>query len=156
MFARTSMFALPCFILYSKPKLVCYSGCLLTSYFCISIPYDERIFFFFAFQSPMMKRTPFLMLVLEGVVLIGLHITGQPQLLQHQWVGQRLGLLWYWMVCLGNEQRSFCPFWDFSKYCISDSFVDYDGYSYSSKGFFPTVVDIMVMWVKFTHSSPGT
>ena len=20
----------------------------------------------------------------------------------------RLGLLWYWMVCLGNEQRSFC------------------------------------------------
>ena len=31
-----------------------------------------------------------------------------------------------------------------SKYCISDSFVDYDGYSISSKGFFPTVVDIMV------------
>ena len=32
-----------------------------------------------------------------------------------------------------------------SKYCISDSFVDYDGYSISSKGFLPTVVDIMVM-----------
>ena len=31
-----------------------------------------------------------------------------------------------------------------SKYCISDSFVDYDGYSISSKGFLPTVVDIMV------------
>ena len=30
-----------------------------------------------------------------------------------------------------------------SKYCISDSF-DYDGYSISSKGFQPTVVDIMV------------
>ena len=30
-----------------------------------------------------------------------------------------------------------------SKYCISDSFVDYDGYSISSKGFLPTVVDIM-------------
>ena len=29
-----------------------------------------------------------------------------------------------------------------SKYCISDSFVDYDGYSISSKGFLPTVVDI--------------
>ena len=26
-----------------------------------------------------------------------------------------------------------------SKYCISDSFVDYDGYSISSKGFLPTV-----------------
>jgi len=30
-----------------------------------------------------------------------------------------------------------------SKYCISDSFVDYDGYSISSKGFLPTVVDII-------------
>ena len=32
-----------------------------------------------------------------------------------------------------------------SKYCISDSFVDYDGYAISSKGFLPTVVDIMVI-----------
>ena len=32
-----------------------------------------------------------------------------------------------------------------SKYCISDSFVDYDGYSISSKEFLPTVVDIMVI-----------
>ena len=37
-----------------------------------------------------------------------------------------------------------------SKYCISDSFVDHDGYSISSKGFLPTVVDIMVIWVKST------
>ena len=28
------------------------------------------------------------------------------------------------------------------KYCISDSFFDYDGYSISSQGFLPTVVDI--------------
>ena len=32
-----------------------------------------------------------------------------------------------------------------SKYCISDSFVDYDGYSISSEGFLPPVVDIMVI-----------
>ena len=32
-----------------------------------------------------------------------------------------------------------------SKYCISDSFVDHDGYSISSKGFMPTVVDIRVI-----------
>ena len=31
------------------------------------------------------------------------------------------------------------------KYCISDSFVDHDGYSISYKGFLPTVVDIMVI-----------
>ena len=32
-----------------------------------------------------------------------------------------------------------------SKYCISDSFVDHDGYSICPKGFLPTVVDIMVI-----------
>ena len=32
-----------------------------------------------------------------------------------------------------------------SKYCISDSFVDHDGYSISSEGFLPAVVDIMVI-----------
>ena len=30
-------------------------------------------------------------------------------------------------------------------YCISDSLVDHDGYSISSEGFLPTVVDIMVI-----------
>ena len=40
-----------------------------------------------------------------------------------------------------------------SKYCILDSSVDYEGYSISSKGFFPTVVGIMVIWDKFAHSS---
>ena len=31
------------------------------------------------------------------------------------------------------------------KYCISDSLVDYEGYSVSSEGFLPTIVDIMVI-----------
>jgi len=31
-----------------------------------------------------------------------------------------------------------------SKYCISDPLVDYDGYSISSKGFWPAVVDILL------------
>ena len=35
------------------------------------------------------------------------------------------------------------------KYCISNSFVDYYEYSISSNGFLPTVVDIMVILVKF-------
>ena len=55
----------------------------------------------FAFQSPIMKRTSFWVLVLKG--LVGLHRT--VQLLKHYWLGHRLGLLWYWMVFLGNEQR---------------------------------------------------
>ena len=32
-----------------------------------------------------------------------------------------------------------------SKYCTSDSFVAHDGYSISSEGFLPAVVDIMVI-----------
>ena len=31
------------------------------------------------------------------------------------------------------------------KYCILDSFFDYEGYSISSKGFLSTIVDIMVL-----------
>ena len=31
------------------------------------------------------------------------------------------------------------------KHTISDSFADYDGYSISSKGFLPTVVDVMII-----------
>ena len=41
-----------------------------------------------------------------------------------------------------------------SKYWISGSLVDYDGYSISSKGFLPTVVVIIIIWVEFMHSSP--
>ena len=52
----------------------------------------------------------FWILVLEG--LIGLCRTIQRQLLWHYWLGHRLGLLWYWMACLGNKQWLFCHFWD--------------------------------------------
>ena len=37
-------------------------------------------------------------------------------------------------------------------YCISDSFLDYEGYSISSKGFLPTIVDTMLILIKFAHS----
>ena len=56
------------------------------------------------------KGRHFWVLVLKGHV--GLHRTIHLQLLQHYWLGHRLGLLWYWMVCFGNEQRSFCRFRD--------------------------------------------
>ena len=66
--------------------------------------------------DPVMKRTSFLVLVLEG--LAGLHRTVQLQRLWHWWLGHRR-LLWHWMVCLGNELRSFfffsfCRFWDYT------------------------------------------
>ena len=90
-------YPLPCFIRYAKAKFGCYSRCFLTSYFCIPVPYNEKDIFFGV-------------LVLEA--LVGPHRTIQLQLLQHYWSGHRLGFPWYWMVCLGNEQRSFCHLWD--------------------------------------------
>ena len=83
------------------------------------------------------------MLVLEG--LVGLRRTIQLQLLQHYWSGHRLGLMYIeWFALEMNRDHSVI-FEIASKYCILDSFVDYDGYSISSKGFLPTVVDIMVI-----------
>ena len=55
---------------------------------------------------------------------------------------------------LERSQDHFVIFEIAPKYCIADSFVDYEGYSISSKGFLPTVVDLMVIWIKFTHSYP--
>ena len=49
------------------------------------------------------------LLILKG--LVGLHRTIQLQILQHYWSGYRFGLPWYWMVCLGNEQKWFCLLW---------------------------------------------
>ena len=80
------------------------------------------------------------MLVLEG--LAGLHRTIQLQLLQHYWLGHSLDYRdTEWFALETNRDHSVI-FETASKYCISDTFVNYDGYSISSKGFLPTVVDI--------------
>ena len=100
---------------------------------CIPVSYDENDFF--------------LVFILLG---LGLHRTGQLQLLQHH----RPRLLWCWMVCLEINQDHSIVFEVAPKSCISNSFVDYESYSISSKGFLPTVVDIIIIWIKFTHSHP--
>ena len=46
---------------------------------------------------------------------------------------------------LETNRDHFVSFEIASQYCISDSFVDHDGYSISSEGFLPAVVDIMVI-----------
>ena len=76
-------------------------------------------------------------LVLEG--LVGLHspfnfsffsITGWGIDLDYRDIE--------WLALEMNRDHS-VVFEIASKYCISDSFVDYDGYYISSKGFLPTV-----------------
>ena len=76
------------------------------------------------------------MLVLEG--LVGLH---RPVVLQH------LDLDYCAIEWFALEMNRDHPviFETAPKYCILDSFVNYDGYSISYKGFLPSVVDIMVI-----------
>ena len=84
------------------------------------------------------------MLVLKG--LEGLHRTIQLQLLQRYWLGG-IDLDNYdieWFALETNRDHS-VVFEIASEYCISDSFVDHDGYSISSEGFLPAVVDIIVI-----------
>ena len=91
----------------------------------------------------MMKKTSLLVLVLKG--LVGLHRTIQFQLLQCYWLGIDLDYCDIeWFALEINRDHS-VVFETTCNYCISDSFVDCDGYSSSFKGFLPTVVDIMVI-----------
>ena len=90
-----------------------------------------------------MKRTFLGVLVLEG--LVGLiepfnfsffSITGRDIDLDYRDIE--------WFALETNEVH--CVIFEtVFKYCISDSFVDYYGYSISSKGFMPTVADIMII-----------
>ena len=83
------------------------------------------------------------MLVLKGPV--GLQRTVQLQLLQRYWLGIDLDYCNIGWFALEMNRDHSVIFEIASKYCISDSFVDHDGYSISSEGFLPTVVDIMVI-----------
>ena len=49
-----------------------------------------------------------------------------------------------WLASVMNRDHS-VVYEIASKYCISDSFVDHEGSPMSSKGFLPTVVDVMVI-----------
>ena len=92
------------------------------------------------------------MLVLK--VLVGLHRTIQFSFFSVTGWGIDLDYCDSELFALETNKDLSVVFEIASKYCISYSFVDHDGYSISSEGFLPTVVDIMVTSVKFTHSSP--
>ena len=83
------------------------------------------------------------MSVLDG--LVHLHRTVQLQLLQHTGWGIDLDYCDIeWFALEMNKDHSVI-FEIAPKYCIFDSFVYYEGYSISSKGFLPTRVDTMVI-----------
>ena len=83
------------------------------------------------------------MLVLEG--LVGLHRTFNFSFFSI--TGRGIDLDYHdteWFALEINRDHSVL-FEIASKYCISDSFVDHDGYFISSKGFLPTIIDIMLI-----------
>ena len=120
---------LPFFILYSKAKFAHYFRYLLISYFCIVVPYDEKDIFFCG-------------------VLEGLYVIIEPFSFSFFSITDWDIDLDYcnieWFALETNRYHS-VVFEIASTYCISDSFVDHDGYSISSEGFLPAVVDIMVI-----------
>ena len=83
------------------------------------------------------------MLILED--LLGLHRIVQLQLFSITGRGTNLDYCDIEWFALETNRDHSVIFETASKYYISDSSVEYDGYSISSKGFFLTVVDIMVI-----------
>ena len=106
----------------------------------------------FAFQSPIIKRYPFWVLVLEG--LVGLYRTAQLQLLQHYWSRHRRitvilnDLPWKWTEIILSLLRLH-PSTAFQTLLLTMRAT-----SFLNKRFLPPVVDIMVIGIKFTHSHP--
>ena len=83
------------------------------------------------------------MLVLEG--LVGLHRTINFSFFSITDWGLDLDYCDIEWFALETNRDHSVAFEIALKYYISDSFVDSDGYSISSKEFLPTVVDIMVI-----------
>ena len=109
----------------------------------------------FAFQSPIVKRTSFLDVSSRRScrssqkILFNFSFFSIPGWGIDWDYCDMNGLPWKWTenILLFLRLHPSTEFWILLLTMI--------GYSISSKGFFlPTVVDIMVIWFKFTHSSP--
>ena len=83
------------------------------------------------------------MLVLKG--LVGLHKTVQLQLLQHYWLGPRLGFTVILNALPWRLTEIILSFLRVHPSTAFQTFVDRDGYSISSEGFLPAVVDLLVI-----------
>ena len=99
----------------------------------------------FAFQSPIMKRTSFL-----GVSSRRSCRSSQNHFFNFIFdiSGWGIDLDYCDVEWFALEMNWTHPviFEIATKYCILDSFVDYEGYSIPSKRFLPTAVDILVIW----------
>ena len=141
---------------HSLGKIV--SFCPLS--FCTSrpnLPVNPGISWFptFAFQSPVMKKTSVLGISSRrSCKPLKNHSTPASKVICTGWSIDLDYSIVEWFSLETNRVHS-VVFEIASKYCISYSFVNSDGYSNSFKGFLPTIINIMVIWVKFSNSSPS-
>ena len=111
--------------------------------FCIPVPYDEKDFFSSFFLVLVLEDLdPF---IIDPFNFSFFGISGWSIELDY------CDIEWF---TLDTNRVHSVIFKIAPRYCISVSFVDYEGYSISSKGFLPSVVGIMVIRVKFTHFIP--
>ena len=119
-------------------QTACYSRYLLTSYFCISIPMMKRTSIFGVSSRRSCRSSHNPSTSASSALVVG----------TQSWIIVILnGLSW-------KRTEIILSFLRLHPSSAFRTFVDYDGYSISSKGFLLTKVDIMVIWVKFTHSCP--
>ena len=115
-----------------RPNLPVTPGVSLASYICIPVPYNEKDIFFGCWLSKVLQvfiePFSFFSITSQGIDLDYCDIK--------------------WFALEMNRDHSVI-FEIASKYCIMDSFCWLWWLLHSSKGFLPTVVDIMVIWVKF-------
>jgi len=103
----------------------------LTSYFCIPIPYDENDMFFGVSSRRSCQSSKNCSTSSSSVLVVGASID-----LDY------CDVEWFTLETIQDQSIIFEIA---AKYCILDSFVDYEGYSIPSNGFLPTVGDIMVI-----------
>ena len=112
----------------TQNKLASYSRYLLTFSFCIPIAYDEKDTFFWCWFQKVLQVS------IEPFNFSFFSIT-------HWGIDLDCCVIeWFSLEMNGDH---FVVFEIASKYCILVCFIYYDGYSISSKGFLPTIVDIM-------------
>ena len=113
--------------------------CFLTSYLCIPVPYNEKDIFWGVNSKRFCRSSQNRSTLASSGLLVG----------AWAWIAVTLnGLSW-------KRTKIILSFLRLHPSTAFQTLVDYRGYCISSKGFLPTVVDIMVIWVKFTHSSPS-
>ena len=130
---------LPCFILFSKAKFALYYRYLLTSYFFIPVSCKEKDIFFRDFSSRRSCRSSQNhSTITSSALLVG---------------------AWTWITVILNglpwkRREIIVSFLISHPSTAFQTLVWLWGLRHSFKGFLPTVIDIMIIWIKFSHSSP--